>query len=283
MRLEGKVAVVTGASSGMGAAIASALLAAGAKVVLAGRRAERLEEVRAQSAHPENALAVPTDATRHKDLEALVAAAVGAHGGLDLLVNNAGVGYGGPLEDLRPAEVEYMLRLNLVAPIWLTRLALPLLHQRPEGRVVIVSSLAARIHVPGISVYCASKAGLMAFASSLRRELRGSGVGVMDVYPGTVDTEMVPPSVHRKMKEAGFSQGTPLTAGEVAEKVVAGLRRGRRTLMLVKPPERALMGLNAVAPGAVDRLFGRMVPHLHEILIDTTREFRARTRLPEPA
>jgi NADP-dependent 3-hydroxy acid dehydrogenase YdfG len=283
MKLEGKVAVVTGASSGIGAAVASALLAAGAKVVLAGRRGDRLEAVKARSARPEHALAVPMDATRHKDLEGLLAAVVRAHGGLDLLVNNAGVGYGGPLEDLQPAEVEYMLRLNLLAPIWLTQLALPLLHQRPEGRVVIVSSLAARVHVPGISVYCASKAGLAAFASSLRRELRGSRVGVMDVYPGTVDTEMLPQSVHRKMREAGFSRGTPLTADEVAARVLEGLRRGRRTVLPLKAPERALLGLNAVAPGAVDRLLGRMVPHLHDILIDTTREFRARTRLPEPS
>ena len=200
--LAGRVAIVTGASSGIGAATARSLAGLGAHVVLAARRADRLAALAAELGEgPGSAEAVTFDALADGACEALVAETVERHGRLDVLVNNAGVMLLGPAAETDVAEWEHMLLLNTLAPMRLTKAALPhLLDSR--GHVVQLSSIAGRTAMPGAAAYCASKFALNAFSDSLRQELVGRGVRVTMIEPGTVETELRDHITHTASKDA---------------------------------------------------------------------------------
>jgi NADP-dependent 3-hydroxy acid dehydrogenase YdfG len=184
MRLAGAVALVTGASSGIGAATARRLAAAGAQVIAHGRDPDRLAAVaQATGGHPLTAdLADPAAA------RTLAEAALAVAGRIDVLVSNAGLGWAGVLHRMTGEDVSRLVAVNLRAPIELTRALLPQMLQRGEGHLVYVTSIAGRTGVPDEAVYAATKAGLDAFAESLRFELSGSALRVGVVVPGVVGT-----------------------------------------------------------------------------------------------
>lgn len=192
MRFTGKVAVITGASAGIGAAVARQFAREGATVVLAARGAPGLEKLAAEiGAAGGRALAVPTDVADPKACAHLIERAVEAFGGIDVLVNNAGANRRGSIERHAPEDLAGVVQVNLVAPIVLTRLALPHLRRRGGGSVVNVASIAGRIPVRHEAVYSATKFGLRAFTFALAEELAGSGIRVSAVSPGPVDTGFV--------------------------------------------------------------------------------------------
>ncbi|HEY9522571.1 MAG TPA: SDR family NAD(P)-dependent oxidoreductase, partial [Thermopolyspora sp.] len=184
MRLRGSVALVTGASSGIGWQTAIELAKAGAELVLHGRDAARLAELSRLT----GGIMLTGDLAGETAVERLAAAALEVHGRVDVLVNNAGVGWAGPFGDMPAEPVARMVAVNLAAPITLTRLLLPPMLRDGRGQVMFVTSIAGRLGVAGEAVYAATKAGLDTFAESLRLELRGSGVGVGVLVPGVVDT-----------------------------------------------------------------------------------------------
>ncbi|MBB5956461.1 NADP-dependent 3-hydroxy acid dehydrogenase YdfG [Saccharothrix tamanrassetensis] len=188
--LQGKVALVTGASSGIGEATAVALGRAGASVVVAARRVERLtalEERLAGEGVKVSALAL--DVTDEAACRAAVERAVEVFGGLDVLVNNAGVMLLGNIEGADTTDWTRMVSTNLLGVMFLTHAALPHLLDR-RGAVVQVSSTAGRVVRAGTGVYNATKAGLNAFSESLRQEVTERGVRVVVVEPGVVETEL---------------------------------------------------------------------------------------------
>ena len=185
MDVRGAVAVVTGASSGIGAATALRLHRAGARLVLHGRDGQRLDAL----AERTGGIAVCADFAEPGAVETVAEEITGRAGRVDVLVNNAGQGYAGPVAGMSAAEVARLVSVNLAAPVQLTRALLPSLLQRPRAAVVFVSSIAGRAGVAGEAVYSATKAGVDVFAESLRLELRGTGVRVGVVIPGVVDTE----------------------------------------------------------------------------------------------
>ncbi|MEU7815058.1 SDR family NAD(P)-dependent oxidoreductase [Pseudonocardia sp. NPDC049154] len=235
MRVAERVALVTGASSGIGAAVAQRLAGDGARLVLTGRDPERLQQV----AERTGAKAVVADLAAGVDtlLDALPARPA-------LVVHCAGVGAAGPLEELSPARVDELLDLNLRAPIQLTRALLPGLREE-RGHLVFVASIAA-LGVAGEAVYSATKAGLRGFADAVRIE--APEVGVTTVLPGAVDT----PYFGRRGREYDRRFPRPIRADRVAEEIVRGIRRG--SVEVVTP---RWLALGAKVHGAAPALFAR--------------------------
>ncbi|GAA0217256.1 SDR family NAD(P)-dependent oxidoreductase [Saccharothrix mutabilis subsp. mutabilis] len=188
--LQGKVALVTGASSGIGEATAVALGRAGASVVVAARRVERLAAVEARLAEEGvKVLALELDVTDEAACRAAVERTVEVFGGLDVLVNNAGVMLLGNVLGADTEDWRRMVSTNLLGVMYLTHAALPHLVER-RGAIVQISSTAGRGARPTAAVYAATKFGLNAFSESLRQEVAGDGVRVVVVEPGVVETEL---------------------------------------------------------------------------------------------
>ncbi len=178
-------ALVTGGSSGIGLAIARALAEEGFALTLVSRRRERVERAAAEL----GAQAVAADVSSAEDCERLVAAHRERFGGLDVLVNSAGVGVGGRLEELAVKHVDLQLSVNLRGLILVTKAAIPLL-RASRGLVVNLASIAGTIPAPRLSVYGAAKAAVISFTRSLNAELEDDGVRATAICPGFVATEM---------------------------------------------------------------------------------------------
>ncbi|MEU4679238.1 SDR family NAD(P)-dependent oxidoreductase [Micromonospora sp. NPDC023737] len=183
MRLNGAVVLVTGASSGIGAAVVRRLSDAGSQVVAAGRDPDRLSRLAAET----GATTLVTDLSRPHAGRELAERALARYTRVDVLINNAGVGWAGAFNGMADSLADELLAVNLRAPMELTRALLPGMCHR-GGHLVFVGSIAGRLGVNGEAVYAATKAGLDAFAQSLRMELACRQVAVSTVVPGVVDT-----------------------------------------------------------------------------------------------
>lgn len=217
--------LITGASSGIGAAFARALRGRGDRVVLVARRAERLEALARELGGEEHALVVPLDLAAPQAAERLKTALDARGVRVDGLVNNAGLGDTAPFEAQRPEAIRAMLDLNVRAVVELTRTFLPGMRARGRGRIVNVASNAAFQPVPYLTVYAATKSFVLSFTEGLAEELRGTGVRVQALCPGITATEF--------LEVAGTHRGLlvtrmPLmTASDVVEASLRGLDRGR--------------------------------------------------------
>ena len=223
--LDGRTAVVTGASSGIGRATAEALAGAGAAVVVAARREERLRElVDAVEAGGGRALAVPTDVTVRAEVESLARRAVDAFGGIDVLVNNAGVMPLSRMEELRVDDWERMVDVNLKGVLYCLGAVLPVMLEAGGGHVVNVGSVAGRRPFPGGSVYAATKFAVRALSWGMQLELSAArGIRVTDVQPGVVDTELtdhIPGREARRGFDARWEGKRRLRAEDVARSVL---------------------------------------------------------------
>jgi NAD(P)-dependent dehydrogenase (short-subunit alcohol dehydrogenase family) len=191
-RLEGRVAVVTGASSGLGVAFAAALAEAGADVSLGARRIERLQDTRALVERMgRRALCTATDVSRPEDCRALVDSTMDALGRVDVLVNNAGIYLTGPLAEFSEADFDKSFDVNVKSMFLVTKKALSRL---PDGgRVINIGSMIGeRVPFPGASVYAATKFAVAGFTRAWSRELAPRKITVNDVQPGPIDTDMNP-------------------------------------------------------------------------------------------
>lgn len=189
--LAGKRVLVTGASSGIGAGLAEAFARRGAVVAICARRRDRLSDVleKCRRHTPESAMWV-TDLADLGAVDALASDVLSAFGGIDVLVNNAGIPKRRHVTRLDPETVESVMLINYLSPARLTLRVLPQMLERDEGRVVNVSSVAATLSSPGEAAYDASKAALAAFSEAMAIDLWDTGVKVMTVYPGVIDTEL---------------------------------------------------------------------------------------------
>jgi short-subunit dehydrogenase len=217
MRLEGASALVTGASGGIGKAIARALAKRGVSLKLSARRIDVLDGLRGELAGETETL--PADLADRASVEELIAAA----GAVDVLVANAALPAAGRIESFSAEEIDRALDVNLRAPIQMARALVPGMVERGRGHVVFISSLNGKVASPGSGLYSATKFGLRGFASGMRQDLHGTGVGVTTVFPGFVreagmfaDSGVKPPP--------GVGTRSP---EQVARAVLRGIERDR--------------------------------------------------------
>jgi short-subunit dehydrogenase len=257
--LGGRTAIVTGASRGLGRYIARALAAERMNLVLAARSRDGLQAAQAEAqAAGVKAVAVPADLVRRADLEALVAAATREFGAIDVLVNNAGTISLFPYERLSPDDIEHEMQVNLVAPMLLTRLVVPLMLERRQGHIVNISSMAGKTGPPFDAPYAASKAGLIGFTESLRSEYSGRGVSASVICPGYVDDA----GMYQDMKDNAGAK-VPRLVGSVgpepvARAVVRAITHDVPEIIVNKFPTRPLTTLLEAAPALGERLLRRV-------------------------
>jgi short-subunit dehydrogenase len=251
MNIGGKRVLVTGGSSGIGLALAQALLAKSAKVVITGRRpdalAKAVQELRKTYMH---VWSVAADVATPDGRAVTIKHALETLDGLDILVNNAGGVRAGRLENTPETELQAMIDVDLVAPILLTRAALPALRSSGDAMVVNVASGIALIGAPFYVTYAATKAGLARFGEALRRELKGEGVHVLTVYPGGTDTPMM------KSNHAGPELGFPREpASAVADAIIEGIEVDAFEVIRGGEARAQMIALNCDNPAAVDESF----------------------------
>jgi short-subunit dehydrogenase len=250
----GRVALVTGASAGIGAATARAFAAAGMRVALCARRRDRLEalaaELRARGAETS---AHAVDVTDERAVRAMVDEVAVRFGTVDVLLNNAGRGLAARFEDTRPDELRGLLELNLIAALTATQAVLPLMRRQRRGHVINVSSVVGRRNLPGRAAYGATKFALGGLTEALRLELRDMGIAVSLVYPIFTRTEFHDVEERREPLER---RGPAQSAETVARAILRCVRRPRPEVYPYGPA-RLLAGLAAVAPGLVDRAMAR--------------------------
>lgn len=259
MDLSGKSVLITGAGSGIGRASAVKIAGKGAKLTLTGRREEPLQETAklVEEAGGE-AQVVAGDVTDVSAREQVVQAAV-AFGGLDVLVNNAGNVRAGRLEDLDAEEIHNQIEVNLLAPVLLTRTAIPALRESSNAAIVNVSSGFGLVGMPFYSIYGATKAGIAHFGEALRRELFGEGVHVMTIYPGATETPMM------DSNEAGPDLGFQYeSAEEVAEALVAGLEAGELEVVRGAEDRSLMMQMTRENPRELDEQVAQMKGELEK-------------------
>ena len=226
--LRGKTALVTGASSGIGRACAIRLARDGANLVLGGRRREALEETANLAG---GATIIEGDLTDPAALASFCARALEELESLDILVHNAGIGFLAPAFSSNPDHSRTLFALNFLAPVEITRQLLPLL--RPGGSIVMVSSIAGKLSLPGMGVYVASKHALNAYANVLRTELRGRQIHVLAFCPGYVRTPFFGNMLEGATNKTPAGRGAfSLTAEQCAEAIRTGILKRKRTVVL---------------------------------------------------
>ena len=239
--LRDQVAIVTGASSGIGRATALALAAAGARVTLAARRVLALQAV-AQTIQAQGgeALVVPTDVTQPSQVEQLVAETLARWGRVDILVANAGAYVRCPVVELTVADVERSMAVNFYGALYAILAVLPHLRRQQSGHIVLVASMNAKKGFPPDAPYAAAKFALAGLGEVLRQELHGTGVHVTTVFPGRVDTPLI---AHLRVPR--LSAKIPPEA--VARAIVRAIHR-RPAEVIIPFPARALFYANTLSP-----------------------------------
>ena len=245
MQLNGTRILLTGASGGLGSALAHELASANASLLLAGRDAAQLARIKLPAGSKHQYL--QADLTTPEGIAATVQAA--RQFGVNVLINNAGVGGFGLFAEQAWQDVERMLATNLAAPMRLTQALLPWLSQQPEAAIVNVGSTFGSIPFAGFAAYSTAKAGLRAFSQALRRELADTPVHVIHVAPRAIDTSINSPAVRALNAALGSGMDTPESVAQLIVEMLANNRPERH----IGFPERLFAWLNGFAPGLVDR------------------------------
>ncbi len=254
--INGKRAVVTGASSGIGRETARLLVEAGADVVVVARRRERLEEIAEQTAG-KGGRVVPCagDLTNPDDRKRVIDTAKSELGGLDILVNNAGMAALGLFEDTDPAVLRQVMELNFFSAVELTYLAIPLLKEGERPIVVNVGSVLGHRGIPYRSYYCASKFALHGFSEAIRSEFKKHGIDVMVVSPGRTKTELFDSPLEKGV-EPPWPEPEPVPPERVAKAIIKGIRKGKAEII----PHiwgQGMVFLSRVFPRIMDRILDR--------------------------
>lgn len=250
--------ILTGAGGGIGQPLSQELLARGARLCrLVRQEANACSPADIRSGHGQT-MTLACDITQPEQRQAAINAVERAWGGVDILVNLAGVLEFGTFQETDPGALHQLLQVNVEAPMQLVRGVLPGMLERGSGRIVNVGSTFGSIGFPLFAAYSASKFALRGYSQALRRELAGSGVGVTYVAPRAVNTPLNPPVVHTMAARGMMHMDEP---GPVALAIVRAIEQGRSEVYLGFP-EGLFARLNGVLPGLVDRALRRQLPAL---------------------
>lgn len=249
MNLNGKTVLLTGATGGIGEAIARQLCTRGARLILVGRSGTELKRIaRALQLAQRNGFTLQADLTTHSGLELIRTALIALQQPVDVLINCAGISLFGLLEDNEPAQIETLITTNVTASILLTRQVLPFLNKE-QGRIVMIGSSFGALGFPGFAAYCASKFALRGFAEALRRELSDSAIQVVHVAPRATNTRLNSDAVVALNEALGNAVDEPAVVAQAVEALLS--KKTMRDINLGWP-ERFFLRINALFPRLVD-------------------------------
>ena len=253
--IKGKVVIVTGASSGIGEATAREFGREGAKVVLAARRVEKLQELASEInklGTSAETFVVQADLSKLEDIQSLVSQTIEKFGRIDILVNNAGFGRLDWLENLDPVkDIQAQIDVNLMGVIQTTRQVLPTMIQQRSGSIINMCSMAGLVATPTYSIYAATKHAVHGFSEALRREVKPWGIDVSLIYPGGVVTEFASHAGIKRKTKATTPRFMLLTAEQVGQAVVKLVRRPRR-MWIIPWLWSVTVFMNRFLPGLTD-------------------------------
>lgn len=255
MDIKGKVVIVTGASSGIGEATAREFGRAGARVVLAARRVDKLQalaqQVNAMGTGAET-LVVQADLSKLEDIKSMIAQTLASFGRIDVLINNAGFGRLDWLENLDPIkDIQAQIDVNVMGVIQTTRQVLPVMINQRAGSIINMCSMAGLVGTPTYSIYAASKHAVHGFSEALRREVKPWGVDVSLIYPGGVVTEFTQRAGIKRKTNTKTPKFMLLTAEQVGSAVVKLVRHPRR-MLIIPWMWSVTVYMNKLFPGFVD-------------------------------
>lgn len=253
--INSKVVIITGASSGIGAAVARRLARDGMRLTLAARRLDRLEKVAAEvEALGGEALIMETDVRNRDELQRMVQATFDRWGRIDVLLNNAGLGNDRPLIRVKPEKIRDEIHINLIAIIECVQVILPIMLRQKSGHIINVASIAGLIATPGGTVYSASKFGVNGFSDALRRELHGSGIHVSAFCPGYTPTEISPELKAIAEGHPGVARVPGLMPVTYVADQIARLIRHPRRQVIIPSSWKFLVIVAFLFPGIADAL-----------------------------
>lgn len=250
-----KTAWITGASSGIGEALAKAFVAQGGFAILSGRNVAGLQRVATETGAPDRCLILPFDTVDYAGLAGKVAEAIAFRGSVDVLVNNAGISQRSPAVDTDLSVYQRIVDVDLLAPIALTQALLSHMVERRTGQIIMISSVAGKAGIPMRTAYCAAKHGLIGYADALRSEVAGQGVKVLVVAPGSVKTNVSRNALNadgsvRGISDAAIDNG--IDPDTVARLIWEAVAAGKREIVIAEGMEANIPMLRAHDP---DKLF----------------------------
>lgn len=256
--LQGKVALVTGASSGIGRATVLELARKGARVMAVARSRSLLEDLMKEVAALGGAgRCHVADVSIREEVAQAVAATIADFGRLDIVINNAGVEYLDPVSDIKEAELRHMLEVNCFGALYVAQSALPHLTDQGSGQIVMVSSPMVRLNFPFMGGYAASKAASMVLAETLRREVAQKGIRVMTCHPGHTDTAIASHMSADRFPAWYGKRTNTLHPDDVARRLVLGIIRGEEQVV-IGGPVRFLLTLKQYMPSLADRIIRKI-------------------------
>ena len=250
MRFASRVVWITGASSGIGEALARAMLAQGAEVILSGRRADALQALAAVA--PERTLVLPFETTDYDRLPALVEQAWGWRGRIDLLINNAGISQRSLALDTSLQVYRQLMEVDYLAPVALTQLLLPRLVEQGSGQLAVVSSVAGKLGAPLRTGYCGAKHAVVGYFEALRAEVEQAyGIGVSVIIPGSVRTAIAANALEgggnaRGRSDANIDNG--IDPDDAARTIIEGLSAGKHDIVVAEGMELMALQMRASDP-----------------------------------
>jgi len=261
-KLNGTTAVITGATSGIGRETALEFAKAGARVVIAGRRKERLNKLAVEiDAAGSKALAVVTDVADQSQVEHLVAAAVEEFGRIDSLVNNAGVAFAGRFNEMELEDFRRVMDVNFWGAVYASKAVIEQMRKQRGGGVIInVSSILGKRGVPFETAYCSSKFALAGFSEALRAEVMSDGIDVCTIFPGAVETEIFESAANK----TGFEVPSflPKFPAKAMAKLIVQTARFPQPEVVMALDAQAINFFNTLAPGLMDLALGWTVPFI---------------------